>query len=122
MRRARQTCEIALAESQALKSPNTPVEIDHRISEKSFGIFAGRNLNLLRQALGSEGFEEMLHSHNEAPLAGEKIAQVYSRAARFYEDKIVPHLERRETVLVVWPMGWLRTLTLFKSKLWLNKP
>ena len=28
MRRARQTCEIALAESQALKSPNTPVEID----------------------------------------------------------------------------------------------
>ncbi|WP_445174749.1 histidine phosphatase family protein [Microcoleus sp.] len=51
MRRARQTCEIALAESQALKSSDTPVEIDHRISEKSFGIFAGRNLNLLRLAL-----------------------------------------------------------------------
>lgn len=63
MRRARQTCEIALAESQALKSPDIPVEIDHRISEKSFGIFAGRNLNLLRLALGYEGFEEMLHSH-----------------------------------------------------------
>ena len=28
MRRARQTCEIALAESQALKSPDIPVEID----------------------------------------------------------------------------------------------
>lgn len=55
MRRARQTCEIALAESQALKSPDIPVEIDHRISEKSFGIFAGRNLNLLRLALGYEG-------------------------------------------------------------------
>ncbi len=63
MRRARQTCEIALAESQALKSPDIPVEIDHRISEKSFGIFAGRNLNLLRLALGYEGFEEMLHPH-----------------------------------------------------------
>ncbi|WP_445240365.1 hypothetical protein [Microcoleus vaginatus] len=61
----------------------------------------GRNLNLLRLALGYEGFEEMLHSHNEAPPAGEKIAQVYSRPARFYEDKIVPHLERGETVLVV---------------------
>ena len=83
MRRARQTCEIALAESQALKSPTTPVDIDHRISEKSFGIFAGRNLNLLRLALGYEGFEEMLHSHNEAPPAGEKIAQVYSRPSRF---------------------------------------
>ncbi|MCF2146466.1 histidine phosphatase family protein [Desmonostoc muscorum LEGE 12446] len=50
MRRARQTCEIALAESQALKSPDTPIHIDHRISEKSFGIFAGCNLNLLRLA------------------------------------------------------------------------
>ena len=117
MRRARQTCEIALAESQALKSQNTPVEIDHRISEKSFGIFAGRNLNLLRLALGYEGFEEMLHSHNEAPPAGEKIAQVYSRAARFYEDKIVPHLERGETVLVVCHQYVLEPLALYLSGL-----
>ena len=117
MRRARQTCEIALAESQALKSPNTPVEIDHRISEKSFGIFAGRNLNLLRLALGYEGFEEMLHSHNEAPPAGEKIAQVYSRGARFYEDKIVPHLERGETVLVVCHQYVLEPLALYLSGL-----
>ncbi|MEG4582752.1 hypothetical protein QUA71_24525 [Microcoleus sp. MON1_C5] len=43
----------------------------------------------------------MLHSHNKAPPAGEKIAQVYSRPARFYEDKTVPHLERGETFLVV---------------------
>ena len=117
MRRARQTCEIALAESQALKSSDTPVEIDHRISEKSFGIFAGRNLNLLRLALGYEGFEEMLHSHNEAPPAGEKIAQVYSRAARFYEDKIVPHLERGETVLVVCHQYVLEPLALYLSGL-----
>lgn len=117
MRRARQTCEIALAESQALKSSDTPVEIDHRISEKSFGIFAGRNLNLLRLALGYKGFEEMLHSHNEAPPAGEKIAEVYSRAARFYEDKIVPHLERPETVLVVCHQYVLEPLALYLSGL-----
>ncbi|MEG4944081.1 histidine phosphatase family protein [Microcoleus sp. F4-D5] len=117
MRRARQTCEIALAESQALKSPDTPVQIDHRISEKSFGIFAGRNLNLLRLALGYEGFEEMLHSHNEAPPAGEKIAQVYARAAHFYEDKVVPHLERGETVLVVCHQYVLEPLALYLSGL-----
>ncbi|MEH2140281.1 histidine phosphatase family protein [Nostoc sp.] len=117
MRRARQTCEIALAESQALKSPDIPVEIDHRISEKSFGIFAGRNLNLLRLVLGYEGFEEMLHSHNEAPPAGEKIAQVYGRAASFYEERIVPHLERGETVLVVCHQYVLEPLALYLSDL-----
>ncbi|ARV59352.1 phosphoglycerate mutase [Nostocales cyanobacterium HT-58-2] len=117
MRRARQTCEIALAESQALKSPDTSIQIDHRISEKSFGIFAGRNLNLLRLALGYEGFEEMLHSHNEAPPAGEKIGQVYERAARFYEERIVPHLERGETVLVVCHQYVLEPLALYLSHL-----
>ncbi len=117
MRRARQTCEIALAESEALKSPDIPVQIDHRISEKSFGIFAGRNLNLLRLALGYEGFEEMLHSHNEAPPAGEKIAQVYDRAARFYEEKVVPHLRRGETVLVVCHQYVLEPLALYLSGL-----
>ncbi len=117
MRHARQTCEIALAESQALKSSDTPIQIDHRISEKSFGIFAGRNLNLLRLALGYEGFEEMLHSHNEAPPAGEKIAQVYGRAASFYQERIVPHLERGETVLVVCHQYVLEPLALYLSNL-----
>jgi 2,3-bisphosphoglycerate-dependent phosphoglycerate mutase len=117
MRRARQTCEIALAESRALKFHDTPIQIDHRISEKSFGIFAGRNLNLLRLALGYEGFEEMLHSHNEAPPAGEKIAQVYQRAASFYQERIVPHLERGETVLVVCHQYVLEPLALYLSDL-----
>ncbi|MBW4661435.1 MAG: histidine phosphatase family protein [Drouetiella hepatica Uher 2000/2452] len=35
MRRAKQTCEIALDISQLLKSLDTPVNIDHRIGEKS---------------------------------------------------------------------------------------
>lgn len=117
MRRARQTCEIALDISQALKSPDTPIHIDHRISEKSFGIFAGRNQNLLRLALGYEGFEEMLHSPNETPPAGEKIAQVYQRAARFYEERVVPHLKRGETVLVVCHQYVLEPLALYLSDL-----
>lgn len=117
MRRARQTCEIALAESQALKSPDIPVQIDHRISERSFGIFAGRNLNLLRLSLGYEGFEEMLHSHNEAPPTGEKISQIYVRASSFYKERVVPHLERGETVLVVCHQYVLEPLALYLSDL-----
>ncbi|MCT7948520.1 histidine phosphatase family protein [Ancylothrix sp. C2] len=117
MRRARQTCEIALAESQALKSPDIPIHVDHRISERSFGLFAGRNLNLLRLALGYEGFEEMLHSHNEAPPTGEKIAQVYARASSFYEEKVVPHLKRGENVLVVCHQYVLEPLALHLSHL-----
>lgn len=117
MRRARQTCEIALDVSQALKSPDVAVQIDHRISARSFGIFAGRNINLLRLSLGYEGFEEMLHSHSEAPPAGEKISQIYSRAGNFYQEKVVPHLQKGENVLVVCHQYVLEPLALYLSDL-----
>jgi bisphosphoglycerate-dependent phosphoglycerate mutase len=117
MRRAQQTCELALEVSQGRASADTPLQIDHRIGEKSFGIFAGRNINLVRLALGYEAFEEMLHSHNETPPAGEKMAQVYARAASFYEEKVVPHLKRGENVLVVSHGYVLEALALYLSDL-----
>ncbi|MHC5740178.1 histidine phosphatase family protein [Nostoc sp.] len=67
--------------------------------------------------VGYEGFEEMLHSHNEAPPAGEKIGQVYDRAASFYEERVVPHLERGENVLVVCHQYVLEPLALYLSNL-----
>ncbi|MEO0406978.1 MAG: histidine phosphatase family protein [Cyanobacteria bacterium P01_A01_bin.135] len=117
LKRARQTCDIALAVSGALKSPDTQPYIDHRISEKSFGIFAQRNKNLLRLALGYDGFEALLHSHNETPPSGESIQQVYDRVARFYEDEIVPRLAQGENVLVVCHQYVLEPLALYLSGL-----
>ena len=117
LKRARQTCDIALAVSGALKAPDIEPQIDHRISEKSFGIFAQRNKNLLRLALGYEGFEKLLHSHNETPPSGESIQQVYDRVAQFYEHEIVPRLERGENVLVVCHQYVLEPLALYLSGL-----
>ncbi|MEM9906987.1 MAG: histidine phosphatase family protein, partial [Cyanobacteria bacterium P01_D01_bin.44] len=117
LKRARQTCDIALAVSGALKSPDIEPQIDHRLGEKSFGIFAQRNKNLLRMALGYDGFEELLHSHNETPPSGESIQQVYERVAQFYEEAIVPRLARGENVLVVCHQYVLEPLALYLSGL-----
>ncbi|MEO0648128.1 MAG: histidine phosphatase family protein, partial [Cyanobacteria bacterium J06650_10] len=117
LRRARQTCDIALSVSGALRSPNLQPQIDHRLSEKSFGIFAQRNKNLLRLALGYDGYEEFLHSHNETPPSGESITQVYDRVAQFYEEKIAPRIEQGENVLVVCHQYVLEPLALYLSGL-----
>ncbi|MEM6350901.1 MAG: histidine phosphatase family protein, partial [Cyanobacteria bacterium P01_D01_bin.14] len=117
LKRARQTCDIALSISGALRSPEVVPQIDHRLGEKSFGIFAQRNKNLLRLALGYEGFEEMLHSHNETPPSGEKLASVYERVAQFYQESVVPRLERGENVLVVCHQYVLEPLALYLSGL-----
>ncbi|MGF1522363.1 MAG: histidine phosphatase family protein [Leptolyngbyaceae cyanobacterium] len=117
LKRARQTCDIALAVSDSLRSPDIRPQIDHRLGEKSFGIFAQRNKNLLRLALGYEGFETLLHSHDETPPSGESIVQVYERAAQFYETKIVPRLDQGENVLVVCHQYVLEPLALYLSGL-----
>ncbi len=117
LKRARQTCDIALVTSEALRSTTVTPQIDHRIGEKSFGIFAQRNKNLLRLALGYEGFETMLHSHSETPPSGERIELVYQRAAHFYEEKVAPHLNRGENVLVVCHQYVLEPLALYLSGL-----
>lgn len=59
----------------------------------------------------------MLHSHNEAPPTGEKISQIYTRASSFYEERVVPHLKRGETVLVVCHQYVLEPLALYLSNL-----
>ena len=45
LKRARQTCDIALAVSGALSNPGIEPQIDHRIGEISIGFFAQRNKN-----------------------------------------------------------------------------
>lgn len=117
LRRAKQTCEIALEVSQALRSSDVPIKIDHRIGERSQGILTKQNKNMVRLALGYESFEELLHSHNEAPPGGEKIVQVYSRVVSFYEEQIVPHLQRGENVLVVSHEYVLEALSIYLSGL-----
>lgn len=101
LRRARQTCDIALHESQALRNPEIKPIIDHRISERSTGILTGENKNLCRLALGHNRFEAMVHAHNEAPPGGETIENVYSRVVDFYMQQVIPRIERGENVLVV---------------------
>ena len=51
MRRARQTCQLVMEECDP--ECTLPHQIDHRLAEKSFGIFAGRNINVLRMVRGA---------------------------------------------------------------------
>lgn len=113
LRRARQTCEIALQESQSLRDLAAKPIIDHRISERSFGILTGENKNLCRHVLGHTGFEGLIHSHNEAAPGGESIENVYLRVVDFYEQEVVPRLARGENVLVVCHEYVLEPLSLY---------
>lgn len=118
LKRAQRTCEIALKVAGALKNENTPIKLDYRLGERSFGIFAKKNRSLLQLSLGYKGFETFLYSHSEAPPGGENITAIYSRVSEFYQECIVPHLERGENVLVVCHQYVLEPLSLYLT----NRP
>ncbi len=87
--------------------------IDHRLAEKSFGIFAGRNINVLRMVYGRKTFERLTASGHEEPPAAEPLSEVYARVSEFYEECVVPLTSAGKNVLVVSHQYALEPLALY---------
>jgi broad specificity phosphatase PhoE len=78
------------------------VEKRKEIVELDTGDFTGRNHKTDPEIIAFE-------RHYERPLPnGESDAQVVARVRKFYEDEILPRMERGETVLVVSHSGIMR--------------
>ena len=113
MRRARQTCALVLEECDPLCT--LPHQLDHRLGEKSFGVFAGQNINLLRMTYGRKVFERLTASGMEQPPAAEPLSEVYARVAEFYEERVKPLTDAGKNVLVVSHQYALEPLALYLS-------
>jgi len=113
MRRARETCALVLEVAQPDYSGD--IHIDHRCGEKSFGVFAGENINLLRSAYGSKVFERLTASGCEQPPAAEPLSEVFDRMQEFYTERVLPLTQAGKNVLVVSHQYALEPLALYLS-------
>ena len=137
MRRARQTCQLVMEECDP--DCTLPHQIDHRLAEKSFGIFAGRNINVLRmvrcaaragrapqppleracshgrlaQVYGFKTFERLTASGHEEPPAAEPLSEVFRRVSDFYDSVVKPLTDQGKNVLVVSHQYALEPLALY---------
>ncbi len=105
--RAFNTAALALGETHAndqLKKPDGSWDIEKRkeIIELDTGVFTGRNHKTDPEILRYE-------RHYEKPLpGGESDQQVVERVRKFYEEELLPRMQRGETVLVVSHSGIMR--------------
>jgi broad specificity phosphatase PhoE len=84
------------------KDGSWDVEKREEIVELDTGDFTGRNHKTDPEIIA-------FRRHYERPLPnGESDAQVVERVRKFYEDEILPRMERGETVLVVSHSGIMR--------------
>ena len=113
MRRARQTCQLVV--EAASPGCTLPHVIDHRLAEKSSGIFAGRSMNLLRMVFGVRGFDRVTASAHTQPPAAEPMAELFVRVSQFYEECVTPLLQQGKNVLIVAHQHPLEALALYLS-------
>ena len=98
LRRARQTVEeILLFQPEAER---IPIIEDPALNEKDYGIYTGKNKAQVRQEVGEEVFGLIRRSWDYEIEGGESLSQVHAKVAAFHVERVLPCLEKGETVLI----------------------
>lgn len=111
--RARKTLE------EILKVLNLNLEIttDKALTEKHYGIYAGKNKWEIKKELGDEEFQKLRRAWDYPTPEGESMKQVYERLIPYYEKEILPKLKEGKNIIIASHGNTLRTLVKFLEDL-----
>lgn len=135
--RAQMTGFIALAKNQSGKVPlflqeeergpskmNTemiPVYASQALNERHYGSLQGKNKDEVRSEVGDEQFKLYRRSYDVRPPEGESLKMTIDRTMPYFKDKIIPHLEKGENVLIAAHGNSLRGIVMFLDNLTPNE-
>lgn len=94
-----------------------PVTIDSALNERSYGDLEGLNKTEAGKTFGEEQVHIWRRSYDVAPPGGESLKDTRARVIPYFKERILPCLERGETVLVVAHGNSLRALIMFLEEL-----
>ncbi len=96
---------------------NLPVTKDQAMTEKHYGIYAGKNKWQVKEEVGEEEFQKIRRSWNYQTPEGESMKQVYERLIPYYEKEILPKLKQGKNVIIASHGNTLRTLVKYLDNL-----
>ena len=120
-----------LSESMDLHA--LPVRTDWRLNERSYGDLTGMYKSEVADRVGADAFEHLKRfppdPHpgscydingsariralvNEAVPGGETFLQASERCASFWDDVVVPHIDRRDTIIAVASKNIIKAMLL----------
>ncbi|MBI2593447.1 2,3-bisphosphoglycerate-dependent phosphoglycerate mutase [Candidatus Daviesbacteria bacterium] len=76
------------------------VVTDHAITEKHYGIYAGKNKWQVKEEIGEEEFLKLRRSWDYPTPEGESMKQVYERLIPYYRKEILPKLKQGKNVII----------------------
>ncbi|QJD79863.1 2,3-bisphosphoglycerate-dependent phosphoglycerate mutase [Spirosoma rhododendri] len=107
LQRAIDTMSIILHETG---QTDLPVERNAALNERMYGDLQGTNKEEAGKRFGDDQVYRWRRSYDERPPNGESLHDTVDRVVPYFEQQILPHLNRNEPVLIVAHGNSLRAL------------
>ena len=114
LQRAIETMAIILDE---IKQTDLPLERDAALNERMYGDLQGKNKSEANQQFGMDQVFRWRRGYADTPPGGESLADCRQRVMPYFNQKIMPHLQADENVLVVAHGNSLRALMMDLEKI-----
>lgn len=96
--------------SDRAKKTTIPVFCAWQLNERMYGKLQGLNKAETALKFGDDQVHRWRRSYDEAPPEGESLEMTAARAIPFFQQTIIPHLEKGETVFVAAHGNSLRSI------------
>ena len=90
---------------------------DQAMTEKHYGIYAGKNKWQVKEEVGEEEFQKIRRSWDYQTPEGESMKQVYERLIPYYEKEILSKLKEGKNIIIASHGNTLRTLVKYLDNL-----
>jgi len=103
--------------SKKMDNETIPVYCDYHLNERYYGELQGLNKADTAKKYGDEKVHQWRRSYDVPPPGGECLKDTAARTIPFFENNILPHLKKGETILISAHGNSLRSIVMFIDKL-----
>ena len=110
LKRAQDTASIIL---EVIEESNINIFKNEALNERDYGDLTGLNKDMARQEFGEEQVQIWRRSYSDGPPNGESLADTYNRVIPYFENEIMPALQKNKNVIISAHGNSLRALVKF---------
>lgn len=98
--------------NKEVEKKTIPVYMASELNERMYGALQGMNKDEIKAKYGEEQFIKWRRSYDIAPPDGESLKMTKDRALPYFQKRIMPHLEKGESVLISAHGNSLRSIVM----------
>ena len=110
LKRAQDTASIIL---EVIEESNINIFKNEALNERDYGDLTGLNKDMARQEFGEEQVQIWRRAYSDGPPNGESLEDTYNRVIPYFENEIMPALQKNKNVIISAHGNSLRALVKF---------